>query len=85
MTGLERDVATEDGEGEPSTPSAVEAAGLRAGKRLRQIAVDLYGRKRVDAADWHADGWMRARNRYKLKVAREKERERGRSGTGRAR
>jgi len=50
---------TEDGEGEPSTPSAVAAAGPRDGRTLRDIAVDLYGRKQVDA-DWHADSWMRA-------------------------
>ena len=65
-------MAAEDGEGEPaagartpprvsadSSPEAVAMAGRRAGKSLREIAVDLYGAERV-AAGWHRDGWMRA-------------------------
>ena len=56
----------EDGEGEPavgrSSPQAVVAAGLRAGKPLREVAVDLYGAARVDA-EWIRDGWMRVRVR----------------------
>ena len=40
-------------------PEATALADRRAGKSLRAIAVDLYGRERVDA-DWHADRWMRA-------------------------
>ena len=56
-------MAAEDGEGEPppgsSSPEAVAAAGLRAGKSLREIAIDLYGVEEV-AAGWHRDGWMRA-------------------------
>jgi len=38
---------------------AVVRAGRRAGKPLREIAVELYGRERVEAC-WHADGAMRA-------------------------
>ena len=55
MTGPERGVEAE----------AVALAGRRAGKGLRAIAVDIYGRERVDA-DWHADGWMRAKLRRLL-------------------
>ena len=55
-------MAVADGEGEPATPLAVAAAGLRAGKPPREIAVDLYGRDRVDA-DWHADSRMRSKLR----------------------
>ena len=55
-------MAVKDGEGEAATPSAVAAAGLQAGKPLREIAVDLYGREQVDA-DWHADGRMRSKLR----------------------
>ena len=36
--------------------------GRFAGKSWRETAVDVYGAKRV-AAEWHADGWMRARVR----------------------
>ena len=65
-------MAAEDGEGEPPTPSAaaVAAAGLRAGKGLRQIAVDLYGAARVDA-EWTPDGWMRVRVRRLVRRARD--------------
>jgi len=56
-------MATKDGEGNPaagdSSPAAIVAAGRRAGKPLREIAVDLYGREQVDA-DWHADSAMRS-------------------------
>ena len=56
----------EDPDGEPpaggSSPEAVVAAGRRAGKALRAIAADLYGRERVDA-DWRADGRTRAKLR----------------------
>ncbi len=59
-------MATEDGEGGPaagdSSPAAIVAAGLRAGKPLRDIAVGLYGRERVDA-HWHADSAMRSKVR----------------------
>lgn len=45
--------------GEDAAMRAVALAGLRAGKSLREIAIDLYGPDRV-AADWHGDSWMRA-------------------------
>ena len=41
---------------------AVALSGVRSGKSMREIAVDLYGADRV-AACWHGDGWMRARVR----------------------
>ena len=50
VTGSERD----------RTAEAIALAGRRAGKSLREIAVDLYGRERVDA-DWHAGSALRAR------------------------
>ena len=40
-------------------------AGRRAGKSLREIAVDLYGREQVDT-EWHADSRLRARMRRLL-------------------
>ena len=40
-------------------------AGKRAGRTLREIAVELYGRERVEA-DWHADSAMRAKLRRRL-------------------
>ena len=52
----------EDGErraGPDGAPEAVAAAALRAGRSLREIAVDLFGAERV-AAEWHPDGSMRA-------------------------
>lgn len=59
-------MAMEDGEGEPaaggSSPEAVVAARWRAGKSLRDIAIDLYGAERV-ATGWHRDGWMRTKVR----------------------
>ncbi len=62
-------MAAEDGEGEPATPSAVAAAGLRAGKGLRAVAVDLFGGERV-GAEWTPDGPMRARARRARDAAR---------------
>ena len=47
-------MAGEDGTGDDAEMMAVALAGRRAGKSLREIAVDLYGRERVDA-DWRAD------------------------------
>ena len=41
---------------------AVVAAGRRAGKPLREIAVDLFGREAAEAG-WHEAGWMRAKLR----------------------
>ena len=52
-------MAVEDGEGETAAPWAVAAAGLRAGKGLRAVAIDLFGVGRVDA-EWTPDGPMRA-------------------------
>ena len=40
-------------------------AGKRAGKALREIAVDLHGREHVDA-NWYADGPLRAKMRRLL-------------------
>ena len=58
VTGSERDLALE----------ATALAGRRAGKSLRAIAVDLYGREQVEA-DWHADSWMRVSVRFLLRRA----------------
>lgn len=41
---------------------AVALAGVRSGKSMREIAIDLYGGNEV-AADWHADSRMRAKVR----------------------
>ena len=40
----------------------IAAAGRKAGKPLREIAIDLYGARRVDA-EWTCGGWMRAQVR----------------------
>ena len=58
-------MTAEDGDGkaaaEPDAAAeAIVAAGGGAGKTLREIAIDLFGAEGVDA-EWHADGWMRAR------------------------
>ena len=71
VTGRERGMAAEDGEGDPAaglSPEAVAAAGGRAGKPLREIAVDLYGRERVDT-NWHADSAMRSKLRRPVQRA----------------
>ena len=50
---------------------AVALAGVRSGKSMLEIAVDLYGADRV-AADWHVDSRMRAnvqRRVYRARVA----------------
>ena len=52
-------MAAKDGESELATPSAVAAVGLRAGKGLRAVAIDLFGAERV-GAEWTPDGPMRA-------------------------
>ena len=52
----------------PDRGKAMEAAvlaGKRAGKSLREIAVDLYGREQVEA-EWHADSRIRAKMRRLL-------------------
>ena len=48
---------------------AVVLAGMRSGKPMREIAVDLYGADEV-AADWHADSRMRAKVRRLVSRAR---------------
>ena len=48
---------------------AAVSAGLRAGKSVREIAVELYGADRV-AAEWDCDGWMRAKMRRLARRAR---------------
>ena len=47
----------------------VALAGMRSGKSMREIAVDLYGADRV-ATDWHSDSRMRARVRRLAQRAR---------------
>ena len=76
-------MTAEDGNGEPpagpepapesapeTTPEtimeSVAEAGRRAGRSYREIAVDLFGADLVDA-EWHRDGWMRARVRRLLR------------------
>lgn len=52
------------------TPAeAVALAGWRAGKALREIAVELYGPAEVEAC-WHVDGAMRSKIRRLLSKAR---------------
>ena len=58
-------MTAEDGDGKPAAEpdaaaEAIVAAGGGAGKTLQEIAIDLFGAEGVDA-EWHADGWMRAR------------------------
>ena len=48
---------------------AVALAGMRSGKSMREIAVDLYGADRV-AAGWHGDSRMRAQVRRLVHRAR---------------
>ena len=48
---------------------AVALAGIRSGKSMREIAVDLYGADAV-AADWHVDSRMRAKVRRLVDRAR---------------
>ena len=48
---------------------AVALAGIRSGKSMREIAVDLYGADPV-AADWHVDSRMRAKVRRLVYRAR---------------
>ena len=39
-----------------------------AGRSLRLIAIELFGEERV-AREWSANGWMRARVRWRVKIA----------------
>ena len=48
--------------GDDAAMRAVVPAGLRSGKSMREIAVDLYGADRA-AAGRHGDGRMRAKGR----------------------
>ncbi len=50
-------------------PEAVALAGWRAGRPLRETAVELYGRNEVEAR-WHRDSAMRSRVRRLLARAR---------------
>ena len=69
----------EDADGEPpaglepvpdaDTLEAASGAGWRAGRSYREIAVYLFGADHVDA-EWHRDGWMRARVRRLLRRPR---------------
>ena len=53
----------------PAGDDAAVLAGLRAGKPMREIAVELYGADLV-AAEWDCDGAMRARMRRLARRAR---------------
>ena len=53
----------------PVEADAAVLAGLRAGKSMREIAVELYGADLV-AAEWDYDGWMQARMRRLARRAR---------------
>ena len=55
--------------GDDATVQAAVSAGLRAGKPMRAIAVELYGADRV-AAEWDCDGGMRAKVRRLARRAR---------------
>ncbi len=48
---------------------AVALAGLRSGKSMREIAIELYGADEV-AVDWHNDRRMRAQVRRLVNRAR---------------
>ena len=50
-------------------PEAVALAGWRAGKSLREIVIELYGREEVETC-WHDDSVMRSRLRRLLSRAR---------------
>ena len=39
-----------------------------AGRSLRLIAIDLFGEERV-AREWCSNGWIRARVRWRVKIA----------------
>ena len=54
-----------DSETRRTSPEAIVLAGRGAGKSLREIAVDLYGREQVDA-DCHADSRLRSEVRRLL-------------------
>ena len=61
---------------------AVTSVGIRSGKSMREIVVDLYGTDRV-AAGWHGDSGMRAKVRRLVQRARAASGERpGNAGPG---
>lgn len=64
-------MAAEDGEGEPSTPPAVVAEGLRDGKPLSGTAVDLYRPVRVDE-EWTPGRRMHVTVRRQVHRARDR-------------
>ena len=66
--------------GDDAAMRAVALVGLRSGKSMREIAVDLYGADRV-AAGWHGGGRMRAKVRRLVHRARAASDE-GRDNTG---
>ena len=55
--------------GDDTGMRAVAMAGIRSGKSMREIAVDLYGVDRV-AAGWHSDSGMRTKVRRLVNRAR---------------
>ncbi len=55
--------------GDDTAMQAVVLAGIRCGKSMREIAVDLYGADPV-AAGWHVDSRMRAKVRRLVQRAR---------------
>ena len=61
-------MAVTDTASDVAMEAVVALAGRRAGKSLREIAIGLWGRERVEA-DWHADGGMRAKLRRLLRRA----------------
>ena len=54
---------------DPAGDEAAVLAGLRAGKPMREIAVELYGADLV-AAEWDYGGWMQAKMRRLARRAR---------------
>ena len=72
--------------GDDTAMRAVVLAGIRSGKSMREIAVDLYGADPV-AADWHVDSRMRAKVRrlvYRARDASDAGAPAGRGATPRA-
>ena len=55
--------------GDDAAVRAVVLAGMRSGKSMREIAIDLYGTDEV-AADWHVDSRMRSQVRRLVNRAR---------------
>ena len=76
MAGLHRNARVREGAaaagdvGAEAAMRAVALDGIRTGKSMREIAVDLYGADAV-ATDWHGGGWMRAKVRRLVYRARD--------------